>query len=69
MRQKLITARTEATLSRAEVAQRLGITERMYHYIENGVREGRGKTWDKLEALFENKYPQRELRELTLKKL
>ena len=65
MRQKLILARTNADLSRAEVAGRIGITERMYHHIENGTREGKGRIWDALEALFG--IPQRQLREQTTK--
>jgi transcriptional regulator with XRE-family HTH domain len=60
MRQKLITIRTKAGLSRRQIAQSLGITERMYQHIEHGTREGKGRIWDALETIF--KTPQRELR-------
>jgi DNA-binding XRE family transcriptional regulator len=63
MRQKLNCAREEAGITQRETATAIGVSERMYQHIENGTREGKGYIWDALEALFEYKIPQRELRE------
>ena len=65
MRQTLKQVRISAGITQKEIAKAIGISERMYQDIERGTREGKGATWDKLEALFEYKIPQRKLRELT----
>jgi DNA-binding XRE family transcriptional regulator len=63
MRQKLKTARKNAGMKQKEIATAIGISESMYKAIETGTREGKGAIWDKLEALFDFKVHQRELRE------
>ncbi|GHV34564.1 hypothetical protein FACS1894187_05380 [Synergistales bacterium] len=63
MRQKLKIARKRARKTQKEIATAIEISERMYQHIEAGTREGKGTVWDKLEAFFEYKIPQRELRE------
>ena len=65
MRQTLKQARRSAGKTQKETAKAIGISERMYQDIERGIREGKGVTWDKLEALYEYKIPQRKLREQT----
>jgi DNA-binding XRE family transcriptional regulator len=61
MRQKLKQARMKAGMKQRETAIAIGVSEHMYKAIEAGKREGKGRIWDALEALF--KTPQRELRE------
>ena len=65
MRQTLKQARKAANKTQKETATAIGISERMYQDIENSRREGKGRIWDALEALFNT--PQRELREPTTK--
>ena len=65
LRQTLKQARRSAAKTQKEIAKAIGISERMYQDIERGIREGKGETWDKLEALFEYEIPQRKLREQT----
>lgn len=60
MRKLLKKARTNKELSPREVAEKIGITERMYRYIEAGTRIGSFEIWDNLEDLFG--IPQRQLR-------
>jgi len=60
MREKLKAARNAAGLTRKQVAEHLGISERYYAYIENGNRNGDFEIWDMLEDLF--KVHQRVLR-------
>ena len=62
MRQTLKAARANAGLKQREIAEMLGISTIHYRNIEAGTREGRGAIWDDLEAFFEYKIPQRELR-------
>jgi len=52
MRQNLINVRTKEGYTIPQIAEKLGISERMYRYIEAGGREGKGKTWDQLQDLF-----------------
>ena len=63
MRLKLINAREAKGMSALEVSEYLNITERMYHYIEAGDRNGNYEIWDKLEDFFG--VHQRHLREIT----
>ena len=65
MRQTLKQARAETGTTQKEIATAIGISRRFYQDIERGVREGKGETWDKLEAFFEYKIPQRKLRKNT----
>jgi DNA-binding XRE family transcriptional regulator len=65
MRYKLKAARKRAGKTQKEMATAISISERMYQEIEAGRREGKGAIWDKLEALFDFKVHQRELREQT----
>jgi transcriptional regulator with XRE-family HTH domain len=68
MRQILKITRQKTGLKQKEIAIAIGISERMYRAIENGTREGKGVIWDKLEALFDFKIPQRQLRENNIQK-
>jgi transcriptional regulator with XRE-family HTH domain len=61
MRQTLKIARKEAGIKQRETASAIGISLRYYQDREAGEREGRGRIWDALEALFD--VPQRKLRE------
>jgi len=61
MRYNLIVAREATKLTPAKVSDILGISERMYRYIEAGTRNGNYVIWDELEDLF--KISQRQLRE------
>lgn len=63
MRNNLRLARKQKKFSQLKVAQIIGITMRMYQYIEAGQREGKGWIWDALQDLF--KVDQRELRAVT----
>ena len=63
MRQKLKAARIATGKTQKETATTIGISERYYQHLETGTREGKGRYWDKLEALFG--LPQRQLREIT----
>jgi len=63
MRKRLKDARVEAGLKTKDIAAIIGVKERYYYYIEAGQREGKGTLWDALEALFEYKIPQRQLRQ------
>lgn len=62
MRKNLKEARQKAGLTQQEVAEKLGITVRMYQRIESGNALGKITHWDKLEDLFN--VPQRRLREM-----
>ena len=66
MRHILQQARKSAGKTQKEIAEAIKISVRMYQDIERGTREGKGETWDKLEALFEHEIPQRHLREQTI---
>ena len=61
MRQILKQAREQAGATQKEIANKLGVSEVYYRFIEAGSREGKGWLWDELEALFG--IPQRQLRE------
>ena len=61
MRQILKQARIKAGMKQKETAKAIGVSERYYQHIENGTREGKGRIWDALEALFQTS--QRQLRE------
>lgn len=63
MREILRKARIEAGMSQKAVADRLGISERYYRMIENGVRNGDFEIWDMLEDFFG--VHQRRLREIS----
>lgn len=52
MRENLRKARKEKGLTQQQVADRLGISERHYRFIESGKRSGNFELWDKLEDLF-----------------
>lgn len=62
MRQILKDARTRANMTQREVAQHLGINIRYYQKLEAGTSTGRCELWDSLEALFDYKYSQPQLR-------
>jgi len=62
MRQTLQQARKAAGKKQREMSAILSISTIYYRNIENGTREGKGHIWDALEAFFEFKIPQRELR-------
>jgi len=61
LRNNLINVRKEYNLSIQDMCDYLNIKERMYRYIESGMRTGRTEIWDKLEELFDT--PQKQLRE------
>ena len=63
MRRRLQEARKEAGLTQAEMAERLGISERHYQRIEAGLSNGDYRHWDALEDLLG--VHQRKLRERT----
>lgn len=52
MRHNLQAARKAADLTQQAVADKLGITERYYRYIEAGKRDGDFEIWDTLEDLL-----------------
>lgn len=51
MREVLKKARQDAGLTQQQMADKLGISERHYQYLESGARLGKIETWDKLEDL------------------
>lgn len=61
MRNKLREARERQRMTQKEVAEYLGVSERMYKFIEYGERTGNISIWDALEDLFN--VHQRSLRE------
>lgn len=61
-RENLRNARKAAGMTQRQVAEYLGISERMYQRIESGEALGKITYWDMLEDLF--KFPQRQLREI-----
>lgn len=63
MRKNLKEARQKAGMTQQEVAEKLGITVRMYQRIESGNALGKITHWDNLEDLFN--VPQRKLREMS----
>ena len=63
MRKNLKEARQKAGMTQREVAEKLGIQERYYRFLESGARDGNFKMWDTLEDLFG--VHQRILRELS----
>lgn len=65
MRHTLKAARKTAGKTRKEIATAIGISERYYQHIEAGTREGKSYIWDSLEAYFDHKIHQRELRRNT----
>jgi len=62
MRENLKNARKAAGMTQRQVAEYLGISERMYQRIESGEALGKITYWDMLEDLFG--FPQRQLREI-----
>jgi transcriptional regulator with XRE-family HTH domain len=60
MRSILKTTRYQKGLTQKQIANELGITTRMYRYIETGDRNGSLVLWDKLEDILD--IPQRQLR-------
>lgn len=52
MRYNLKQARTESGLSSTETAKAIGVSRRMYLYIESGERNPRIDIWRKLSELF-----------------
>jgi transcriptional regulator with XRE-family HTH domain len=63
VRQILRQARKQTKRTQKETADAIAISGSMYRAIEYGTREGKGHIWDALEALFEYKIPQRQLRQ------
>ncbi len=63
MRKNLKEARQRAGLTQKQVADKLGISERYYRFIESGTRSGDFEIWDTLEDLFS--IHQRLLREIS----
>ena len=51
-RKNLKKARKAKGMTQQGVAEYLGVSERMYKYIESGHTIGRVELWDKLEDLF-----------------
>ena len=60
-RQNLRNARQKAGMTQKQVAEYLGVSERMYQRIESGDALGKITHWDALEDLFG--IPQRQLRQ------
>ena len=52
MRLNLKKARTDAGITQAKMAEKLGISPRHYMYIESGGTLGSVPIWDALEDLF-----------------
>ena len=52
MRPNLKKARREAGLTQQQLADKRGISERYYRFIEAGTRDGDFALWDALEDLF-----------------
>ena len=52
VRKNLKEARQRAGMTQKEVAEKLGISERYYRFIEAGTRGGEFEIWDSLEDLF-----------------
>ncbi len=52
MRENLRNARKAANMTQGQVAEKLGISERYYRFIEAGTRGGDFEIWDALEDLF-----------------
>lgn len=52
MRENLKNARKAAGLTQQQVAEKLGISERYYRFIEADDRDGDFEIWDSLEDLF-----------------
>ena len=52
MRENLRNARKAANMTQVQVAEKLGISERYYRFIEAGTRVGDFEIWDALEDLF-----------------
>ena len=52
MRRNLKKARLAAGLTQQQLADKLGISERYYRFIEAGKRDGDFALWDALEDLF-----------------
>ena len=52
MRENLRNARIAANMTQGQVAEKLGISERYYRFIEAGTRVGDFEIWDALEDLF-----------------
>ena len=51
-RENLKNARKAKGMTQQGVAEFLGVSERMYKYIESGHTKGRVELWDMLEDLF-----------------
>ena len=62
MRNNLKQARKDKGMTQQQMAKYLGISERLYKYIESGQTVGKVALWDKLEDLFT--IHQRTLREI-----
>ena len=52
MRKNLKEARQKAGMTQQQMADKLGISERYYRFIEAGTRVGDFEIWDALEDLF-----------------
>lgn len=52
-KKNLVEARKAKNLSQADVANEIGISSRMYRYIESGGHDSRMATWLKLSKLFD----------------
>lgn len=52
MRENLKNARKAAGMTQRQTANRLGLSLIGYRQIENGKRNGKIETWDRLEDLF-----------------
>ena len=62
IRETLKQARRDKNMTQQAMAEYLGISERMYKYIESGQTIGRVEIWDMLEDLLS--IHQRKLREI-----
>lgn len=51
-RKNLICLRQERDMTRSEIAEKLGITERQYRRLEAGTSDGSVKVWNRLKALL-----------------
>lgn len=63
MRHNLKAARKSAGLTQQQLADKLGISERYYRFIEAGIRTGDIELWDEMEDIFS--IHQRILREIS----
>jgi len=52
MRQALINKRKEMKMTQKETSELIGVSLRMYQYLEQGKREGKGWIWDRISKTF-----------------